>query len=154
MIASSRASLVSPDPVGLILPRLDGVRQSGRGWIAKCPAHEDRNASLSIGAGDDGRVLLHCFALCPAFDVVAAIGLTLADLFPQRIHDESPEGRRAARQAFKQTGWSAALGVLAREATVVLIAAGMVRTSSLSVEDHERLCVAVDRIQAAREVLS
>jgi hypothetical protein len=63
---------------------LSGVRKSGNGWSARCPAHEDRRASLSIGQGDDGRVLVKCHAGCETSAVLAAIGLTLADLFPPK----------------------------------------------------------------------
>lgn len=49
--------------------------------VAQCPAHEDRTASLSLGAGDDGRVLLHCHAGCSTEEVVAALGLKMVDLF-------------------------------------------------------------------------
>jgi 5S rRNA maturation endonuclease (ribonuclease M5) len=55
---------------------------SGPGkWEALCPAHEDRKASLSIGAGQDDRVLLHCHAGCDHADVLAGLGLTATDLF-------------------------------------------------------------------------
>jgi putative DNA primase/helicase len=40
------------------------ARPSGRGWVARCPAHVDRTPSLSIREADDGRLLLHCFAGC------------------------------------------------------------------------------------------
>ena len=36
-----------------LLARLDGVRRTSNGWIALCPAHPDRTASLSIAEGDD-----------------------------------------------------------------------------------------------------
>jgi hypothetical protein len=70
-------------PVALVLDQLTGVRRSGDGWTARCPAHDDGANSLSIGTGDDGRALLNCFAGCPPERIVAAIGLTLADLFPR-----------------------------------------------------------------------
>jgi hypothetical protein len=57
-------------------------RSSGTGWTCLCPGHDDRRASLSIGEGDDGRVLVKCHAGCEPAAVVAAIGLTLADLMP------------------------------------------------------------------------
>ena len=47
-----------------ILTKLEHVRKTGGGWQARCPAHEDRQASLSVSTGDDGRVLLHCHAGC------------------------------------------------------------------------------------------
>src|SRR4051812_22288676 len=56
-------------------------RPSGRGWMAHCPAHKDRTPSLSIAEGDDGRVLVNCFAGCSVEDIVAAVGVTTADLF-------------------------------------------------------------------------
>lgn len=63
------------------LSRLDGVRPRGVGkWSARCPTHQDHSPSLSIGEGAD-RILLHCFALCENRDIVAALGLTMADLF-------------------------------------------------------------------------
>jgi DNA primase len=57
------------------------ARFGARNGKAHCPAHDDRNASLSIKAGDDGRTLIHCFADCRTEDVLAAVGLTLRDLF-------------------------------------------------------------------------
>jgi len=63
------------------LARLENVRKSGRGWSARCPAHIDRLNSLSIAIGDDGRVLVNCFAGCRAEAIVRAIGLQLSDLF-------------------------------------------------------------------------
>ena len=41
-----------------------GGRRSGRGWVARCPAHDDRNPSLSIAEGRAGRPVLFCFAGC------------------------------------------------------------------------------------------
>jgi len=66
-----------------ILKLLEGVRQSGEGWTAFCPAHGDERSSLSIGEGKDGRVLLHCFAGCDIADIVAGLGLEVSDLFPR-----------------------------------------------------------------------
>lgn len=62
-----------------IAARLD-ARPNGAGWQARCPAHEDGRASLSISQGDDGRVLLHCHAGCVTDAVLRAAGLTFADL--------------------------------------------------------------------------
>jgi hypothetical protein len=47
-----------------VLAHLKGVRTSTRGWKACCPAHADRQPSLSIGLGEQGQVLLKCFAVC------------------------------------------------------------------------------------------
>ena len=71
-------------PAEHLVDRLSAKR-NGAGWIAKCPAHDDRQPSLSINEGADGRVLLKCFAGCTTENIVAAIGLTMRDLFPNQI---------------------------------------------------------------------
>ena len=63
-----------------VFGRLRGVKQAGAGYMALCPAHEDRCASLSVASGEDGRVLLYCQAGCKTADVAAAIGLPMAKL--------------------------------------------------------------------------
>ncbi len=65
-----------------VLAHLKGVRSSLRGWKACCPAHADREPSLSIGLGEQGQVLLKCFAGCSLERITEAMGLTLTDLFP------------------------------------------------------------------------
>ena len=62
------------------------ARRSGEGWMAKCPAHDDRTPSLSINEGTDGRALLKCHAGCNTDDVLAAVGITRRDLFPEPIN--------------------------------------------------------------------
>ena len=79
-----------------LLPRLDGVRPGSKGWIARCPAHEDRHASLSVCIGDEGRTLLKCFAGCENGAIVNALGLTMADLMPKR---DGARVRGSARRA-------------------------------------------------------
>ncbi len=63
-----------------LLARLDHVRPVKDGWIARCPSHDDRNPSLSVSERD-GRILLHCHAGCETGAILAALGLTMADLF-------------------------------------------------------------------------
>lgn len=141
----------------VLLSRLEGVRQHGNGWRANCPnpVHSSVKGSLAITETNDGTVLLRCFACHDVSGILGAVGLELADLFPERIHDPSPEARQRAREAFKASGWKAALGVLAHEATVVEVAAHeLVDGNELSRDGHARLLVACQRIQAAREVLA
>ena len=47
----------------------------------RCPAHEDKTASLTVGEGSDGRVLLHCKAGCTLDAILARLELTKRDLF-------------------------------------------------------------------------
>ena len=69
-------------PVDLLLSKLPDVKRNGQGWIARCPAHNDRRPSLSISVGDDGRALVHCHAGCSHQAIVEAIGLNVSDLMP------------------------------------------------------------------------
>ena len=72
-------------PVERLLAVLDKVRNRGdSSWMACCPAHNDKNPSLSIKETKDGDVLLHCFAGCGVDDVVAALGLEMSDLFSKQ----------------------------------------------------------------------
>ena len=135
----------------VLLDRLDKVRQVGPGrWLARCPAHDDKTPSLSIREMDDGRVLLYDFAGCGAPDVLAAVGLTLADLFPAPLvqHGSKPARHNhwhAAREALR---------VLNTEALIVAIGAGtMAAGDELSADDRERLMVAAARIREAAEVV-
>jgi hypothetical protein len=71
-------------PIGRVLNRLEGVKHSANGYVtAHCPAHDDRDPSLSVREGEDGRVLLKCFAGCTFDEMVAAMGLEAKDLFPE-----------------------------------------------------------------------
>ena len=44
----------------------------GNRYIACCPAHDDRNPSLSITQGKD-KLLVHCFAGCTQAEVIDAL---------------------------------------------------------------------------------
>ena len=68
---------------------LEAPRRTARGIIAKCPAHNDRRPSLSACKGDDGRTLVHCLAGCTVDEIVSALGLRMADLFPGKQTRES-----------------------------------------------------------------
>lgn len=57
-------------------------KTSGKGWTCRCPAHEDRNPSLSISTGDDGRALIMCHAGCMFEAICCAINLKPCDLMP------------------------------------------------------------------------
>jgi hypothetical protein len=74
-----------------VLSQLKGVRTSMRGWRACCPAHADRTPSLSIGLGEQGQVLLKCFAGCSLERIVEAMGLTMVDLFSEET--STPDGQ-------------------------------------------------------------
>jgi putative DNA primase/helicase len=47
-------------------------RKSGEGWVARCPAHDDKDPSLSL-RDVGGKVLVHCHAGCEQGAVVEAL---------------------------------------------------------------------------------
>ncbi len=67
-------------PTEKVLARLQDAQRAGTRWLARCPAHDDRRASLSIAEGEDGRALLKCHAGCSIEAIVGAMGLRMADL--------------------------------------------------------------------------
>ena len=50
-----------------------GGRKAGGGWMARCPAHDDREPSLSIRDADDGKVLVRCHAGCEQERVISIL---------------------------------------------------------------------------------
>ena len=74
--------------VSEILTHFPDARKSGNSWICKCPAHADRNPSLSISEGDKG-IVLHCHAGCQPAAVCGAVGLKLQDLFTKNGHEHA-----------------------------------------------------------------
>jgi putative DNA primase/helicase len=84
-----------------LLAHLKGVRRSGEGWTAKCPAHEDRQNSLSVHYRDE-KWLLKCHAGCGWEAIIAALGIASADLFDRgEVKDppEQPRNRSTAQSA-------------------------------------------------------
>ena len=128
--------------VNNLLSRLDKVRQSGPdSWMACCPAHEDKSASLSIRHADD-KTLIHCFAGCSVQEVVDAIGLEISDLFPPSESFGKPE-----RRPFPAMD---ALRGIAFEALVVSAAASaLLAGHPFTQVNRERLSMAAVRIQSA-----
>ncbi len=128
-----------------LIARLEKAKRTSRdSWIACCPAHKDRTPSLTVRALDDGRILIHCFAGCGAADVMAAVGLETADLFPKAFADHLP----AVRQPFSAAD---VLRALRFEAAVIAFA------SSDLVEgkpvDQQRVWLASERIADACEYI-
>jgi len=72
-------------PIDKILAALGDrvVSRRGRQIECRCPAHQDHRASLGVTDLPSGTVLMKCQAGCATKDVLAALGLREADLFPQ-----------------------------------------------------------------------
>lgn len=67
--------------------------------MAQCPAHDDRNPSLSIKAVE-GQALLYCFAGCRTPDVLATLGMTEADLYDEKSATYRYEDGRTVRRRY------------------------------------------------------
>jgi hypothetical protein len=129
-----------------LLAKLHKARKTGReNWIACCPAHEDKNPSMTIRECDDGRVLLHCFAGCSVGDILGAVGLDFDAIFPPK----PPVAERLApiRRPFPAAD---VLEALAHESKVVLLAIADVQAGREL--NRERLSVAAERIERGRQL--
>lgn len=136
-------------PIDNLLSRMDGVKETSAGrWIARCLAHDDKRPSVTIRELPDGTILLKCWAGCGAADVVAAVGLTLADLFPRPLPDRPP--LRPRERWIQNDVWR----LLAHEAAVAAIAAAdSAAGRPVAAEDAERAGIAADRLADAMHTL-
>ncbi len=94
-----------------ILQLLQGVKGNAPQWVARCPAHDDRNPSLGIRQGEDGRTLLTCRSgNCSLDAITKALGITIKDLFEnddstrstnpprsQSSRDSQPEAKKVTQ---------------------------------------------------------
>lgn len=95
-----------------LLSHLGKARQSGKNaWMCRCPAHDDRTASLTIKEESDGTILINCFAGCGSLQVLNSIGMDYSDLFP-----DSDETRRPSRARISV---QEATRILEREALII-----------------------------------
>lgn len=132
-----------------LLSRLSGVRSTGDSrWIARCPAHQDRNPSMTVRYLPDGRILLHCFSGCDPQDVLSHVGLNFGDLFPEPLTRDSLPRIRAPFSAHE------ALRCLATESGIVAIAASDIAAAKpLNDADADRVALAAGRIASALEAV-
>ena len=61
--------------------RFPDALPSGNGYRAKCPAHDDRNPSLSFWLDEKGKIAYKCHAGCSHDAVLSALGLQERDLY-------------------------------------------------------------------------
>jgi RecA-family ATPase/5S rRNA maturation endonuclease (ribonuclease M5) len=67
-----------------VLPKLEKVTKTEKGWSARCPAHSDKKPSLSISKGTDGKLLMFCHAGCDFDQIVQALGINEREQFGQK----------------------------------------------------------------------
>jgi hypothetical protein len=128
-----------------LLSKLDRVKRTGpTNWVASAPTRDDKHPSMAIRELDDGRILLHDFGGDSTAEILAAIGLTFDDLFPERPLDHHAKPERRPFPA------SDCLRAISLEATIVALAgAAIIAGEPFSQFDKDRLLIAVGRIQAA-----
>ncbi len=59
-----------------IRDKLRDVKPCGKGWSARCPAHNDEHPSLIVTESDDGLILMYCHAGCSFEDICHALGIS------------------------------------------------------------------------------
>jgi hypothetical protein len=135
-------------PISNVLSHLHKVKRTGEDkWQALCPAHDDKRPSLSIREAEDGKVLLKCWSGCGAAEIVSALGLSLADLFPGDRRSLGNHGTGPMRRHFD---YRDALTGIAHEATVArLIVEAVNRGEEMDAESLDRLALAEERISDA-----
>ena len=131
-----------------IVSRLEKAKRTGRGnWLACCPAHDDKNPSLTLHEAEDGRILVQCFAGCGFEEIVGAVGLGWDPWFPPK---QAEDFKPAIRRPFPAGD---VLEALSAEAMIVATAACNIGNGfELTLGDHERLLVAMERIEAGRRM--
>jgi hypothetical protein len=78
-----------------LLERLDRVQRQGSEWIARCPAHDDNNPSLSIKKGKEGRTLLVCRSRnCSFAEICKALNIEQRQLMPPRPEKSGKANKR------------------------------------------------------------
>lgn len=138
-----------------LLSRLARVRKTGAGrWVACCPAHgSGTNTALTIRELPDGRVLLHDFGGCGIEAVLAAIGMTVADLFPESLTATEAGGDRRYRSGGHRVPAGDVLIAVSRDAlTAATVARAIADSREASDGEISLLFKVAGRLAAAAEV--
>jgi hypothetical protein len=87
-------------------------------WMARCPTHNDRTPSLSIGIGGDGQVVVHYHAGCAQRRVISAInqmGHVLDGVAGSRYKEQLPARRVVARYDYEDENGHLAYQIVREE---------------------------------------
>jgi hypothetical protein len=137
-----------------LLDRLDRVKQTRpHNHVAACPCCQSgRGRPISLRVLDDGRVLLHPFCGCETGDVLAVLGLSITDLFPEPLPARSSAVYPPSHSSIPARDL---LDLLSEETTVVaLIAAALLACRAIDGATWRRLATAASRIHHARDFLN
>jgi hypothetical protein len=76
------------------ITRFDKPKRTPKGgYVCRCPAHDDKTASLSVSQSDTGKLLVNCFASCAVEEVLGRVGLKLSDLMPPKEERKAEKAR-------------------------------------------------------------
>jgi twinkle protein len=76
------------------IARQIGAKRAGDGYLGRCPAHDDKHASLTIAEGDRVPVVMNCKAGCDFHDIEAALGFTKGEL-SSSVHASALDPKRS-----------------------------------------------------------
>ena len=135
-------------PIDRVLACLPDAKPSGRDrWRTWCRICSGNTSALSIGVGKNGGVVMRCFkSECSVESIVASIGLSVSDLFPERLTGSAPMRRRGLLTATQ------ALDLLTFEASLIRLAGqNLASGHALTEADRERLNTAAARVAAMHD---
>ena len=138
-----------------LLARLSRVRKTGMNrWVACCPSHgSGRNQAISIRALADGRVLMHDFGGCEIESVLAAIGLNVSDLLPERLTATEAGGdRRYQSGGYRFPAGDVLIAVGRDTLTAATVARGIADAGKATDGEVQLLFGIAGRLAAAVEV--
>lgn len=133
--------------VEVLLSRLPWSKKTGPDrWIARSPTRPDKHPSITIRELHDGRVLLHDHGGDSVEEILTAIGMEMADLFPPRPQSPGSGHSHRERRPFDPLD---VLKVLDFEVQIVQVYAADT-LAGRPIQDYDRLRLAVERITDAR----
>jgi putative DNA primase/helicase len=116
------------------IARALGGRKVGHGWTARCPAHDDREPSLSIRDAD-GKVLVRCHAGCNQRDAIAALkerGLwdgkansSLRTSCHRKVSPPRPDPEQVERSAVALSIWQSTIAAGGTPVEAYLVSRGL-----------------------------
>ena len=134
------------EKVNGLLSKLQKVKSRGRdSWVACCPAHDDKSPSLKIDI-KGGKILIKCWSGCSSEDILGAVGLDFSDIMPDKPIYHRSSGSKPTIYA------SDALRILKVEAMIITLCAIDIKNKKpINNEDHQRVMLAMDRINTMME---
>ena len=86
----------------------------GNSYLGLCPAHEDRNPSLSLTLGDN-KILLNCHAGCSFDGIVSAVGMNQSQFFVHSDNSKTPQKKEVCRYRYEKKDGKHAFDVVRLE---------------------------------------